>query len=171
MNEPLSRASLDFDLESTLPYLLNRAGVHIGQAFSEEIKRFRVTLPMFRILASLFHADDQSLTELAEHTSLEISRVSRLVGSLQRRGRISQKRSGVDGRAVVISLTTNGRNLALEIIPIAQVYERVAIAGIDPADIALMKRLLVRMYQNILALGSARPLLQAARAARTGRKA
>lgn len=157
MNQPLSRVQIDYDLEMTLPYLLNRAGVHIGNAFNQEIRRFRLTLPTWRILASLFHADNQRLTELSQHTSIEISTLSRLVVAAQRRGLVARRPSSDDARAIRISLTGAGRDLALQVIPLAQLYERIALAGIDTEETTRLKALLARIYDNIVSLGPLKP--------------
>ena len=155
--KPKHRPLSDFDLENALPYLLNRAGVHIGLAFSQEIKRYKVTLPMFRILASLVHFERQSLTELAEHTAVELSTLSRLVATLQRRGLVSRARSGADGRSISITLTPAGMKLARELIPVAELYERVALFNIPPQEVAILKRLLKQMYSSLRNLGPKTP--------------
>jgi DNA-binding MarR family transcriptional regulator len=147
----------DFDLENALPYLLNRAGVRIGLAFSQEIKRYKVTLPMFRILASLVHFERQSLTELAEHTTVELSTLSRLAATMQRRGLVSRARSGADGRSISITLTAAGMKLARELIPLAELYERVALFNLPPEEVALLKRLLKQIYSSVRNLGPKTP--------------
>ena len=143
---------LDFDLETTLPYLLNRAGVRIGMAFTGELARYEIALPEWRILASLLGREWQSVSELAAHTSAELSRASRLVAGLERRGLLKRKASGADARAVELALTVKGRALAMQVAPIAQLYERVALAGMDAEEVATLKRLLVKVYQNMDAL-------------------
>jgi DNA-binding MarR family transcriptional regulator len=145
---------LDFDLETTLPYLLNRAGVRIGLTFSGEIGRHDLALPEWRILASLLGREWQSVSELAEHTSAELSRVSRLVSGLERRALLRRKASGVDARAVELALTAKGRALALQIVPLAQLYERVALAGMSADEVDLLKALLRKVYDNMDALNA-----------------
>jgi DNA-binding MarR family transcriptional regulator len=153
----------DFDLERTLPYLLNRAGVRIGAAFTGDLKAYRLTLPMWRVLASLHHASGQSVTELAEHTSIELSTVSRLVSTGVRRGWL-KRRAGDDARTLRIDLAPSGRHLALRIVPLARLYELVALAGFTAEEIATLKRLLARVYVNIAGLGA-----EPAKRSRTGR--
>jgi DNA-binding MarR family transcriptional regulator len=158
---------LDFDLERTLPYLLNRAGVRIGLSFSAEIDRHQVALPEWRILASLLAREWQSVSELAAHTSAELSRASRLASGLERRGLLKRRASGADARAVELSLTAKGRTLALAIVPLAQLYERVALAGMSAAEVETLKRLLAKVYDNMDALhASARRSRRAARGSR-----
>ena len=164
MNDPqvlVERASRarapGYSLESTLPYLLNRAGTHIGNAFNQELKRFDLSVPEWRILAALAQSNDQSLTELAAHTAIEISTLSRLVAAAQRRGLLARKKNGEDARSIAIRLAPAGRALAVQIIPLAELYERIALAGIEPAEVARLKRLLGRVFENIASLGPARP--------------
>src|SRR5688572_24632704 len=108
---PDASISHGHDLEQALPYLLARAGVRMGQAFTRELKPFDVTLPDWRILASLLHKPHQRLAELAEHTSSEPSTLSRMVDALVERGLLVRERSSTDGRAIALSLTTHGHEL------------------------------------------------------------
>ena len=143
-----------YDLERTLPYLLNRAGVRMGNSFTGEIQpRFDVPLPLWRILASLLRQNPQRLTELAEHTSTELSTVSRLVSAAVKRGLVSRSRAGDDARSVAISLTDAGRELVLQIVPMAELYERIALSGFEEQEVVQLKEWLRRIFQNISSLG------------------
>lgn len=162
MSDPLEQ----HDLGASLPYLLNRAGVHIAAAFIDEVgPRFGVTVPLWRILAALLRQDGQRLTELAEHTSIDVSTVSRLVSGAVRRGLVSRHRAEDDARSVAIGLTEAGRALVLQIVPVAQLYERIALSGFDEQEVAQLKDYLNRVYRNVVSLG---PKSAAPRARRAG---
>ena len=148
-----AETSGDFDLTSRLPYLLNRVGVRIGAAFSEDIQRFSVSLHQWRILASLNHEAPQNITELAAHTSIELSTLSRIVASMVRDGLLARIRSGEDARSVRLRLTDAGRETAERIIPLAALYERIALSGMSAEEVALLKRLLAKAYDNVMSLG------------------
>src|ERR1700758_2017590 len=60
-----------YRLTNSLPYLLNRAGVRMGELFSRRIAGYDVTLPMYRVMAALWQQGDQRLGDLAAMTSLE----------------------------------------------------------------------------------------------------
>lgn len=141
-----------FALAEFLPYLLNRAGVKIGLAFARDIEPLNVTLPMWRVMVALWESGDQRLGELAERTSIDISTLSRLLGNLQRRQFIVRRRSGIDGRALSVSLTDSGRAMTERIIPVALHYEEVAIRGLSDADFRWLKRMLVKLFSNIQTL-------------------
>lgn len=136
-------------LADFVPYLLNRAGVKIGLSFARDISSLNVTLPMWRVMAALWESGDQRLGELAERTSIDISTLSRLLVTLQRRQFIVRRRSGDDGRALSVSLTARGREMTEKIIPTALHYEEVALRGVDAADVKRLKRLLNMLFSNI----------------------
>jgi len=138
-----------FTLADFVPYLLNRAGVRIGVVFAREIEPLGVSLPMWRVMAVLWENDDQRLGDIAEHTSIDISTLSRLLVTLQRKQFIVRRRSGTDGRALSVSLTDKGRAITERIIPIASHYEDVAIRGINSGDLRRLKRMLVMLFSNI----------------------
>jgi DNA-binding MarR family transcriptional regulator len=136
-------------LADFLPYLLNRAGVKIGLSFARDIAAMNVTLPMWRVMAVLWEKDDQRLGELADLTSIDISTLSRLLVTLQRRQFVVRRRSGQDARALSVSLTPRGREITERIIPVALHYEDVALRGLDAGDVKKLKRMLVQLFSNI----------------------
>jgi MarR family transcriptional regulator, organic hydroperoxide resistance regulator len=146
---PDSRVFVDHDLESALPYLLARAGMRMGQAFSRELKPFRLSLTEWRVCAALHHKPHQRLAELATHTSAEPSTLSRTVDGLLQRGLLVRDRSGEDARALALSLTEEGDMLTQRIIPLAQVYERVALSGFSTGQVKLLRDMLRRIYNNM----------------------
>ncbi|SFV09169.1 MarR family winged helix-turn-helix transcriptional regulator [Pseudoduganella namucuonensis] len=147
----------DYSLENALPYLLNRAGVRIGDAFSSELSRFNITLPMWRVLASLLHEDGQRMTNLADHTSTDISTLSRLVASIEKKDLVARVPAEEDRRSITVRLTEGGRLLAERVAPLADLYERIALANIPPDEVLLLKRHLRQIYANISSLGKPVP--------------
>ena len=125
--ELFTQRATEYELESSLPYLLNRAGTRIGLTFNEDVARYRLTVPAWRVLASLYARAEQTVSELAAHTSIELSSVSRLAAELAQRGLVTRSPSGADGRAIQLSLTPAGLDVTAQIIPVAQLYERIGI--------------------------------------------
>lgn len=136
-------------LDDYVPYLLNRAGARIAQSFAEEMRTLGTSLQAWRVLAALRDRDGQRVSELAVHTSIEISTLSRVLDGMQRQGLIARQRVADDGRAIALHVTAAGRRLIDRIIPIAERYERIATTGLSPRDIAALKRLLRRLYGNM----------------------
>lgn len=137
-----------FDLDNYLPYLINRVGVRMSESFSARLTEFGISLGMWRVLAALNHNGDQRLSDLAHLTSIEVSTLSRLVGTMQRKKLVSRARSGQDARAIRVELTREGTELTRRLVPIAQAIERTALKAISAKDAALLRRRLKGMYDN-----------------------
>ncbi len=141
-------------LDDYVPYLLSRAGARIAQSFSEEMRALGTSLQAWRVLAALRDRDDQRVSELSDHTSIEISTLSRVLDGMQKQGLIARRRTPGDGRVVTLRITAAGRRLADRIIPIAERYERVAVAGLSASETDTLKRLLRQLYANMDGLQS-----------------
>ncbi len=156
-----------YRLTNSFPYLLNRVGVRIGELFSERVKPFGVTLPMYRVLASLWERPDQRLSDLSAMTTIEISTLSRLIGAMKRKGLVSRRRLEENGRTVAINLTAKGRSLTDELIPIALHFEEVAIRNRSADQVDLIKRALSEAYECLneieAEITALRPSVQARR--------
>lgn len=137
-------------LDDYVPYLLNRAGARIATAFSGELRPFGITLQMWRALAALSDRDGQTVGDLASRTSIEMSTLSRALDGLQKKKLVERRRRQGDGRIVTLHLTPAGRALTAEVTVIAKAYEEMAIEGLSPRDVAALKRLLRRLYTNML---------------------
>jgi DNA-binding MarR family transcriptional regulator len=149
-----------FDLATYLPYLLNRAGTRIADAFTEEALRpHGLTITMWRVLAALDHEDGQRIGQIAALTNIEVSTLSRLVDALERKTLVERRRpatraAGADARAVSVHLTAAGRALTKSLIPIALDYETTALDGFSPAEVRQIKAMLQRLFHNMDRLGA-----------------
>ncbi len=136
-------------LQDFLPYLLNRAGLRVGVMFSRDIESYDVTLSMWRVLVELWHNGDHRLGKLSERTSIDLSTLSRLLVAMQRKKLIVRRRSGLDGRALSLTLTQRGQELTETIAPYAVRYEGIAMKGLSDSDVKKLKDLLKTVYQNL----------------------
>ena len=136
-------------LDSYLPYLLNRAGTRIAAAFSEEMRPLGATLQMWRVLAALRERNGRRMGDLSETTSIEVSTLTRLVDNMEKQGLVVRRRAAEDARAVVLQATPAGRRLTQRILPIAERYESVALAGFNVTEAETLKTALRRLYVNM----------------------
>ena len=136
-------------LDSYLPYLLNRAGARIATAFGEEVRPLGATLQMWRVLAALRERDGRRMGDLSETTSIEVSTLTRLVDNMEKKGLVARRRAAGDARVVALFVTAAGRRLTQRILPIAERYETVALAGFEPREAEALKAALRRLYANM----------------------
>ena len=141
-----------FDLEHFLPYQVNRTGVRLATAFSNELERFDLTLPMWRVLAVLWHHGELKVCDLIADTTIEQSTLSRLLATMDGRGFLARERSKVDARTVMVKLTPNGKKLTKTLIPLALRNERVALHGFSPEEVEQLYAMLRRIFDNAVDL-------------------
>lgn len=142
-------ADMAYRLTTSFPYLARRVGIRIGELFDRRIAELGITVSMYRVLASLLERDGQRLGSLSDMTSIELSTLSRLVGTMTRKGLVSRKRPRGNARVVEISLTGRGRTLALQLTPIAEHFEEVALSGLSAKAVAELKHALDRAFTNL----------------------
>ena len=145
-------SALSHDLDNSIPYLIARAGVRTGQAFSVELRQFDLSLTEWRVCAALSQRSHQRLSDLALNTSSDASTLSRTVDGMIQRGLLVRERSTEDARAVALALTPLGEALTDRVIPLARLYERVALSGINPQDVDHLRTMLRRIYDNMESL-------------------
>jgi MarR family transcriptional regulator, organic hydroperoxide resistance regulator len=134
---------------TSLPYLLNRAGVRMGEMFSRELEPYGITLPMYRVLAALTEKGGQRLSDLGEMTVIEVSTLSRLVASMQKMGLVVRQRVASNQREVEIRLTPSGNALADELMPQAAHFEDVGVEGFSAQEIEIFRRGLVAIHERL----------------------
>ena len=147
-------ASERLDLNEYLPYLVNRVGSVMALRFSEDVlAQHGLSIAMWRVLAALSNRGKQRQIDLVDMTSIDASTMSRLVTRLVRMGLVTRSRSATSNREVVVELGPKGRVLVQRLIPIAKKLEQTASAGLPPKDLAVVKRALGRMYDNLVSGG------------------
>jgi len=136
-------------LDSYLPYLLNRAGARIATAFNEEMRPLGATLQVWRVLAALRERDGRRMGDLSDTISIEVSTLTRLVDNMEQKGLVSRRRDAADARVILLHVAPAGRRLTQRILPIAERYEAVALAGFTTDETEVLKAALRRLYDNM----------------------
>jgi MarR family transcriptional regulator, organic hydroperoxide resistance regulator len=146
----VKRPHKKLDLGDYLPYLVNRVGTIIADQFgAEALAPHGLSIAMWRVMAALASAGELRQIDLADLTSIDASTLSRLVTRLVQLGIVTRTRSARSNREVVIKLSAKGEALVGRLIPIARDYEAAAIAGLPAQDLAVLKRCLRRVYENM----------------------
>ncbi len=134
-----------FELEKHVPYLMNRVGFQIADAFEARLGAEGLTLPMWRVLVVLRSGMVRRISDLAEPTSLEPSTLSRLVKAMERTALLKRSRSAEDERSINVSITARGHRAVETMIPIALALENELLGGLKKDEIATFRNLLARL--------------------------
>ena len=139
------------DLGNYLPYLINRVGFALVESFTAgALTPNGLSIAMWRVLAALSNRGEQRQIDLVDMTSIDASTMSRLVTRLVRIGLVTRARSKTSSREVVIALSPKGSAMVTRLIPIAKKLEQTASAGLAAKDLAVAKRALGQMYENLV---------------------
>ncbi|HEX5379158.1 MAG TPA: MarR family winged helix-turn-helix transcriptional regulator [Phenylobacterium sp.] len=146
-------------LDAYLPYRLSVASNAVSGLIARAYEdRFGLTVPQWRLICVL--AEDKALTQVAvvARTGMDKVTVSRAAQGLSRRRLVARSEHHADARSHMLTLTVEGARLYAEIAPLALAYEAALIAGLAPSEVALLKRLLLRLQTAAGALaGDATP--------------
>jgi len=139
-----------YRLSNSLPYLLARVGIRMGDLFVQVVRKEGLTLPMYRVLAALAEqARPLRLVELSTLTSADLSTLSRLVADMHKTGLVSRERPANDQRSLQVELTDAGRELYDRFMPVAAYYEEVATGTLSKKEAAALKAVLGALYENL----------------------
>lgn len=143
---PRTAASPQLDLERFLPYRLsvlsNRISDAIARAYRE---RFGLGVTEWRVMAVLGRYPDLSAGAVAQRTAMDKVAVSRAVARLLARGLLARDTHGDDRRRSVLALSSEGRRVHDQVVPLALAYERELLAPLDPAERVTLARLLSKL--------------------------
>ena len=153
-----------YRLTNSFPYLVNRVGVRIGEMGSRALAAYDVTLPMYRVLASLWELQNQRLRRSSGSDLDQPPTLSRQISAMHRKGLVSRTRVTGNERTVSINLTPKGRALAEDLIPLAIHFEEVAIHSFGADEVAKLKEGLVTIYEHLNELEREIPAAQAPKA-------
>ena len=125
---------MDLRLETFLPYRLNRAAAVASKHFSTIYRNeFNLTVPEWRVLATLGQVGRASAKEIGQHSAMHKTKVSRAVTSLQQRRWGARAQDELDRRIEHLSLTTSGKAAFRRLAPKMLAFEDDLLARLDPA--------------------------------------
>ena len=133
-------------LERFLPYRLSVLMLRISSAIARSYeRRFRLSVPEWRVMAVLGRFGPLSQNGVAEKTQMDKVRVSRAVARLVMAGRISRRIDRADRRRSVLALTPAGHAIHREIVPHARRVETRLLAGLTQAERAALDHLIAKL--------------------------
>ncbi len=139
---------IELKLKEFLPYrlsvLANRISRDIARRYQE---RFNLTIPEWRVMASLGETPGLSAGEVAEHTAMDKVAVSRAVSRFLEAKIITKKTDAGDKRKVILSLTKKGGSIYRQVVPVALAYEAAILDKLEPGEKQSLSKLLNRISE------------------------
>jgi DNA-binding MarR family transcriptional regulator len=133
--------AMTLELDRFLPYRLSVLSNIVSTAISGAYeKRFGLTIPEWRVMAVLAMTPDLSAAEVAQRTAMDKVAVSRAVASLLRERRIVRRTARADRRRSLLRLSSAGRRVYAQVVPVALAYERDLLVPLSRRDRAFIDR-------------------------------
>jgi DNA-binding MarR family transcriptional regulator len=135
-----------FDLTTYFPYQIGRVGTYLEEAATRSLMSQGVSLMEWRVLGTLLSRENCSMGELSDATAIPVTALSRLVGSMERKGTIMRRRSSSDARVVNAGLTRAGRAMALRLVPGARAREKHLESLLTSNQARVLRTAIARIY-------------------------
>lgn len=136
-------------LEEFLPYRLNVLAAVVSNALAGLYeRRFGLTIPGWRVIATLGQFDTRTARDIAAHGVMHKSTVSRAVAALVERGLVRRSPNPVDLREDLLALTPEGRAIYEAIAPQALAVEAELAGALSPEEREVLAGLLDRLDER-----------------------
>jgi DNA-binding MarR family transcriptional regulator len=138
-----------FDLTAYFPYLIGRVGTYLEEAVTQSLKAEGISLMEWRVFGTLMSRENCSMGELSDATAIPVTALSRLVGSMERKGTVVRRRSSSDARVVNAALTSRGRATALRLGPVARAREKYLTSLLSATQARVLRTAIARIYDAL----------------------
>lgn len=132
-------------VDDYLLYLLARASHTLSGEFHSTLRRAGVSVPVWRVLATLSGSPPETVTGLAEACLLQQPTMTKLLDRMVRDGLVQRLPDARDRRVVRIEATERGQVVVGELLVAAQQHEAQVLARFPDMDPAALKQLLRAM--------------------------
>ena len=129
-------------VDSYLLYMLAQASDALSREFHSQLADLGVSIPTWRILASLYPAKTLNVGGLAQKCMIKQPTLTRQLDRLCAEGLTQRVHETQDRRGVLVSLTAEGRQKAKCYVEMASAHEQHLLSAYTPEEIAQLKSVL-----------------------------
>ena len=134
-------------LSNQLCFPLYAASRELTRSYKPFLDPLGLTYPQYVTMMALWERDGLKVGELGERLHLDSATLTPLLKRLEAHGYVSRQRSATDERAVIVSLTDEGRQLRERALDVPR-----CMAGrlsLDPQDALQLKALLEKLLSAL----------------------
>jgi DNA-binding MarR family transcriptional regulator len=138
----------------TLPFEIGETAHALRRAFDRRATALGVTRAQWKVMFRLDRMPGMRQVELADTLDVEPITLCRIVDRLEESGLVERRRDPNDRRAWQLYLTDSAGPITRDLRALGNDLIDDAFAGIDPDDIAILRRVLDRVRTNLSSLSS-----------------
>lgn len=129
-------------VDDYLAYLLAAASARVSAEFHAEVKRAKLSVPKWRVLASLSDGEALAVGDLARLVLVPQPTLTKLVKRMAREGLVRASDDPADRRRTLVRIAPGGRARVAKLLLAAKAHEAKRLASYAPSEVAKLKRLL-----------------------------
>lgn len=131
--------------DTYLSYLLSRAAHQISTEFHQVVTEAGLRVPVWRVLACLWDRDGMGVSDLADRTIFEQSRLTKMLDGMEADGLVRRVQEPSDRRRVRLHITDKGRALIAPLVARAREHEARVLADYSAEEIAALQSALNKL--------------------------
>jgi DNA-binding MarR family transcriptional regulator len=135
-------------IDDYLAYLLARASHLISAEFHVVVRRTRLPVLQWRVLATLADAQVSSIGEVAEIVLVPQSTLTRVAARMVQAGLLLRADDAQDRRITRVRLSAKGLKLAARLVAQARTHEAAVVRSLGVDDATMLKRILRRLIEQ-----------------------
>ena len=133
----------EYRLNEQVGFLLRKANQRHLAIFARAIPD--LTPPQFAALAKLAEAGETSQNQLGQSIAMDAATVKGVIDRLKARGLVELANHESDRRRLIVSLTTQGREMVEALTALAREITEETLSPLTPRESATLARLLVKL--------------------------
>lgn len=122
-------------LDNQLCFRLYTVSRLMTASYAPYFKEFGITYPQYLVLMMLWEKDNRIISEITDRLQLETNTVTPLLQRMEKEGLLIRKKSSIDCRQRIISLTPKGRSLEEKLKEVPNCLARKVVESMSPEEL------------------------------------
>ena len=135
--------------DDRLAHLIRDASRAFRRALQIRLARHGVPFGHWRFLRILWDTDGLTQKELSARAGVMEPTTFAAMKAMESLGYIERRQIATNKKNVYVYLTDTGRALKIRLVPLAEETNHISTRNVDPADLAIARRVLLSMIDNL----------------------
>jgi len=135
--------------EDRLAHLVKDATRALVRALQMRLAEHDVSFGHWTFLRILWEHDGLTQRALSEEAGVMEPTTFSALRAMEQLGYVERRKLADNRKNIYVFLTPKGRALKETLVPLAEDVNRVAVAGLDPAEVTRIRRLLLAVIENL----------------------
>ena len=141
---------MQFDMNLSLGFILNRTSIQSKALFTQRIKQFDISPEQWSLVFRTVESKGLTQKELSDSTYKDQANITRSIDRLEKKSLLKRVPNHNDRRIINIFPTEDAINLVDTIIPISSEFNSILTKDFSEEEKQQLIKLLNKVYENLL---------------------